>query len=215
MVRIIIADDQLLFRTMLAEMLKKDAEIEIAAECGNGEETLAACFKLMPDMVLLDIGMPNKGGIEVLRELKAVLPDVRVVMLTTFEDDENIKTAVLLGADGYLIKELTPDALIMAIKSIHNDMILFHRGAYHVLQSALEAQQNLREQKLAIGDMVFDAVDISIIKLIVQGKSNREIAALLHYSEGTIKNRVSKILSVTGFSHRSEISVFAVNNQIV
>ncbi len=132
MVRIIIADDQLLFRTMLAEMLKKDAEIEIAAECGNGEETLAACFKLMPDMVLLDIGMPNKGGIEVLRELKAVLPDVRIVMLTTFEDDENIKTAVLLGAHGYLIKELTPDALIMAIKSIHNDMILFHRGAYQV-----------------------------------------------------------------------------------
>ena len=112
-------------------------------------------------------------------------------------------------------KDLTPDALIMALKSIYNDMIVFHGGVYKVLRTALELSQNTREQKREIGDMVFDAVDISIMKLIAQGRSNKDIAASLSYSEGTIKNKISKILSVTGLSDRTGISVFAINNDII
>lgn len=215
MIRILIADDQLLFRSMLKEMLTKDAEIEIVASCSNGEEAVADCIKYKPDIALLDIGMPNIGGINALREIKSTLPCIKVVMLTTFEDEESIIAALQLGADGYLVKEMTPSALIMAVKSINNGMILFHSGIYRVLQYALELSQNTREQKREIGDIVFDMADISIMKLIVQGKSNKDIAVLLNYSEGTIKNKISKMLSATGLSDRTGLSVFAVNNDII
>lgn len=215
MIRILIADDQLLFRSMLNEMLTKDAEIEIVASCSNGEEAVADCIRYKPDIALLDIGMPNIGGINALREIKTTLPCTKVVMLTTFEDEESIIAALQLGADGYLVKEMTPSALIMAVKCINNGMILFHSGIYRVLQSALELSRNTREQKREIGDIVFDMADISIMKLIVQGKSNKDIAVLLNYSEGTIKNKISKMLSATGLSDRTGLSVFAINNDII
>ena len=215
MIRILIADDQLLFRSMLNEMLTKNAEIEIVASCSNGEEAVADCIRYKPDIALLDIGMPNIGGINALREIKTTLPCTKVVMLTTFEDEESIIAALQLGADGYLVKEMTPSALIMAVKSINNGMILFHSGIYRVLQSALELSRNTREQKREIGDIVFDMADISIMKLIVQGKSNKDIAVLLNYSEGTIKNKISKMLSATGLSDRTGLSVFAINNDII
>lgn len=215
MIRIIIADDQLLFRSMLEEMLKRDDEIEIVASCATSEEALESSLKYQPDIVLLDIGMPKKGGMETLKDIKKVLPGTKVAMLTTFEDEESIKSAIMLGADGYLIKELMPDDLILAVKSIHHDMILFHSSVYRVLQSALDMSQNSREKKFEIGDIAFDAVEISIMKLIAGGKSNKDIASALNYSEGTIKNKVSKILAATGLSDRTELTVFAINNQII
>lgn len=215
MIRIIIADDQLLFRSMLEQMLKKDDQIEIVASCATGEEALECSLKYQPDVVLLDIGMPKKGGIEALKEIKKALPKTKVAMLTTFEDEESIRSAVLLGADGYLIKELMPDELILAIKSIHRDMILFHSSVYGMLQSTLNLAQKPREKKCEIGALVFDATEISIMKLIAAGKSNKDIAGILNYSEGTIKNKVSKILSITGLSDRTELTVFAINNQII
>lgn len=215
MISVIIADDHLLFRSMLEEMLKRDEEIEIAASCSNGDEVLQYCRKKGSDIVLLDIGMPGKGGIQTLKELKEQYPQIKVAMLTTFEDDENIKAAVQLGADGYLIKDMTPETLIMSLKCICNNMVLFHKGAYRLLQSAVLAAHGAVDRKIKIDHMVFDAVDIKIMQLIVQGKSNREIGAVLNYSEGTIKNKISKILSVTGFSDRTELSVFAINNAIV
>ncbi len=215
MIKVLIAEDQLLFRAMLSEMLTKDHEIELVTSCSNGEEAVNQCCKQKPDIALLDIGMPNKDGIEALREIKSKTPDTKVVMLTTFEDEDKIKSALEFGADGYLIKEMTPDALISAVKCINNDMLVFHRGVQKTLQFSLEFSKKTRDKKLEIGDMIFDASDISIIKLISRGKSNKDIAMFLNYSEGTIKNKVSRILSVTGLSDRTEISVFAINNNII
>jgi DNA-binding NarL/FixJ family response regulator len=215
MIRVLIADDQLLFRSMLKEMLTKDSEIEIVASCANGEEAVTECLNHKPDIALLDIEMPYKGGIEALSEIKGIIPNTKVVILTTFEENENIKSAISLGADGYLIKEMTPNALILAVKSIYNNMFILHSGALETLQDALLFSQKSKDQKLEIDDMVFDATDIGIMKLIVKGKSNKDIASALNYSEGTIKNKVSRILSVTGLSDRTEISVFSINNGII
>ncbi len=215
MIRVLVADDSLLFRSMLEEMIKRDTELEIVASCSNGDEVIEFCNKQKPDIALLDIGMPGKGGIETLKEIKEINPMLKAVMLTTFEDDENIRLAVQLGADGYLIKDMMPDTLIMSLKCIYNNMVLFHKGAYKLLQSAVSSAYGAKDKKVKIDNMVFDTVDVRIMQLIVQGKSNREIGAVLNYSEGTIKNKISKILSVTGFSDRTELSVFAINNDIV
>ncbi|MEA5134822.1 MAG: response regulator transcription factor [Candidatus Fimivivens sp.] len=215
MIRILLADDHLLFRSMLEEMLKKDDELEVVASCADGDAVLENCKIQKPDIAILDIGMPGKGGIEALREIKSHYPTMKVVMLTTFEDDENIKSAIELGADGYLIKDMKPETLIMSLKCIHNSMVLFHKSVYQLLQTAVSEVHATKNRKVQIDHMVFDAVDIKIMQLIVQGKSNREIGTALNYSEGTIKNKISKLLSLTGFSDRTELSVFAIHNDLV
>jgi len=215
MIRILVADDHLLFRSMLEEMLKKDDEFDIVASCSNGHEALACCKEKATDIALLDIGMPGKNGIEALKDIKESCPELKVVMLTTFEDDENIKLAVQLGADGYLIKDMKPETLIMSLKCIHSNMVVFHKGAYKLLQTAIVDPQETKNRKITVDNMVFDAIDIKILQLIVQGKSNKEIGTILSYSEGTIKNKISKLLSITGFSDRTELSVFAINQGIV
>ncbi len=136
MIRVMVADDQMLFRTMLEEMLRKDAEIEIVASAASGREAVILALQHKPDVVLLDIQMPEKNGVEALKEIKAALPDTKVVMLTTFEDVENITASCHLGADGYLVKDMKPNILLMAIKCIYHDIVLFHRGAYSIIISS-------------------------------------------------------------------------------
>ncbi|MEA5060367.1 MAG: response regulator transcription factor [Candidatus Pelethousia sp.] len=215
MIRVLLADDHLLFRSMLEEMLKRDDAIEIVASCADGKEALEGCRTQEPDIALLDIGMPGKGGMDALQEIKERMPQIKVVMLTTFEDDESIKSAAGFGADGYLIKDMKPETLIMSIKCIYDGMAVFHKSAYALLQSALADIPRVKDKKVQIGAMVFDAVDIKILQLIIQGKSNRDIGACLNYSEGTIKNKITKLLSLTGFSDRTELSVFAINHRLV
>lgn len=215
MIKLLIADDQLLFRTMLEEMLKSDEIIDVVASCKDGREALELAKKHKVDVMLLDIGMPYIGGIDVLKEIKEIMPDIKVIMLTTFENEESIFASVNYGADGYLVKDIKPEALIMAIKCAYNDIVLFNKASYDtIISNAMLAKKSI-DKKVEIGDMIFDSIEISIIKYIALGKSNKDIAALLNYSEGTIKNKVSKILSMTSLNDRTQISVFAVKNRIV
>lgn len=215
MIRIVLADDHLLFRSMLEEMLKRDEDLEVVASCADGNAALESCQKQQPDLVILDIGMPEKGGIEALREIKSRYPQMKAVMLTTFEDDANIKAAIRLGADGYLIKDMKPEILIMSLKCIYNNMVLFNRGAYALLKAAVADDEATENKTVQIENMIFNPIDIKIMQLIVRGKTNRDIGLALNYSEGTIKNKISKLLSITGFSDRTELSVFTINNGLV
>ena len=215
MIKIVIADDQTLFRKMLEEMLKLDKEIEILASVENGNEALRACTELKPDILLLDIQMPLKTGLETLVELKSVHPSVKVVMLTTFEDEKNIRTCCLHGADGYLVKDMKPDVLVMAIKCIYHELVIMHHGVYSIIKNDLSSLPITNEEKFEIGEFVLDSMDIQIIKQIAEGRKNKEIAQSLNYSEGTIKNKVSRILSVTNLSDRTQISVFAIKNNLI
>lgn len=215
MIRVLVADDQLLFRSMLEEMLRKDVEIEIVASAANGSETVKLALQHKPDVVLLDIEMPEKNGVEALKEIKAALPSTKVAILTTFEDLDNIRTSCHLGADGYLVKDMKPNILLMAIKCLYHDIVLFHRSAYSAIISSKGLLPLTSTDRIEFGDMVFDHIDISIMKQIASGKTNKDIAQMLSYSEGTIKNRVSRILSVTGLSDRTGISIFAIKNQLI
>ena len=214
LIKIIVADDQTLFRTMLEEMLKLDKEIEIVASASNGFEATQFAIEYMPDIVLLDIQMPEMTGIEALKEIKKSLPKTKVVMLTTFENVDTIMDSCNAGADGSLVKDMKPDILIMAIKCIYNDIVLINSAAYSVLFSSKNTIVKSKD-KYEFGNVCFDYVDIMIMRQIVEGRTNKEIAQVLNYSEGTIKNRVSRILSTTGLSDRTQISVFALKNNII
>jgi len=215
MIRILLADDQLLFRSMLVEMLQKDSEVEVVASASNGEEAVAFALKYKPDVVLLDVQMPVKTGIEALKEIKERLPDIKVAMLTTFEDEEGMTASFKYGADGYLVKDIKPQALIMALKCMYYDLSVFHKSVCSSISSSMRAFSTASTEKISFGEFVFDSIDIMIMKQITDGKTNKEIAKILNYSEGTVKNRVSKILSKTGLSDRFGISLFAIKNQII
>jgi len=214
MIRVLIADDHLLFRSMLEEMLKKDMEIEVVASCSDGTKALERCDNTI-DLALLDIGMPNMNGIEALKNLKNKNPQLKVALLTTFEDIENIKSSIQYFADGYLIKDMTPDALISAIKCMVQGMVVFHKSAFLTLHQEIQNTWSTVEKRVQINEMIFDGTDIRILQQIVKGKSNKEIAHALSYSEGTIKNRITRLLSTTNASDRTELSVFAIKNHVI
>ena len=215
MIKVLIADDQTLFRAMLREMLNQADDIELVAAATNGLEAVELSVKHKPDVLLLDIKMPQKTGVEVLSELKERLPDTKILMLTTFEDVENIMAACNLRVDGYLIKDIEPDVLIMAVKCIHKGLVLFHESIYTVISPANRTPYTTNSGKVELGNIIFDPVDIAVIRHVADGRTNKEIAYMLNYSEGTIKNRISRILSNTGLADRTEISVFAVKNGLI
>lgn len=214
--KVLLADDQILFRSMLEEILKKDDAFEVIGAASDGEEAVKMVFKYKPDLVLLDIQMPIKSGVEALIEIKQKMPDIKVVMLTTFENTESIISAYLAGTDGYLVKDMKPDVLKMSLKCIYNNLAVMHQSVHEYLQQAHKKQHNKSDdEKLIIGDMIFNNNDIEIIKRIAEGQTNKEIALHLNYSEGTIKNKVSNILNMTGLSDRTQICIFAIKNNII
>jgi DNA-binding NarL/FixJ family response regulator len=165
--------------------------------------------------MLLDIQMPEMTGIEALKEIKACSPCTKVVMLTTFEDIESITASFEAGADGYLVKDMKQDVLIMAIKCIYHNLVILHREAYSILFPSRRTSAEKSSDRIMVGDVSFDRTDILLMKQIANGRSNKEIALMLNYSEGTVKNRVSRLLSMTGLSDRTQISVFALKNNLI
>jgi DNA-binding NarL/FixJ family response regulator len=200
-IRVFIADDQLLIRQGLRALLELDREIAIAGEAGDGEETLARVHRDNIDVLLLDIRMPRRNGVEVLRELGArdALPPTLV--LTTFEDGEVVLDAIRAGARGFLLKDVSFDQLAGAIRSIASGGTVFQPA---VTQRLLESVDRLRNafESLPSPDPLTER-EIEVVRLMAGGYSNREIAHALGTAEGTIKNHVSSILSKMGVRDRT------------
>lgn len=215
MIKVLIADDQTLFRTMLEVIIHSDSEFELIGSASNGKEALEIALLKKPDVAILDVHMPEMSGIEVLKELKKELPNTKIVMLTTFEEVENITAATNADVDGYLLKDMKPDVLIMAIKCVYNDLVLMHQGVFNIICPEKGTFMPSNHEKISLGKLTFDKSDIMIIKQITEGRTNKEIAKILNYSEGTIKNKVSMILSQTGLPDRGQIALFAIKNNIV
>ncbi len=215
MIRVLIADDQRLFRLMLEELLSKSGSIEVIALADDGQSAVELTRQHKPDIVLLDVKMPNKTGMEALQVIKTEWPKTKVIMLTTFEDMNNSRLAYTLGADGYLVKDVNTQTLIKAIECVNEDIVVFHRNIWCNVQKAIHQPIARSTRRWQQGNLSFDAIDLAIIEGIVEGKTNKEIAQMLNYSEGTVKNRISKLLSVTGLTHRTDISVFALKNEIL
>ncbi len=213
MIRVLLADDHILFSTLLEERLKKDADIEVVALAADGAEAVALTEQLEPDVVLLDVQMPVMTGTEALREIKAKLPRTKVILLTTFQIIEGMTENKIQLADGYLLKDIRQDILIMAVKCVYNDLVIFQENVYSIMME--RSMRDLPQGRTLIGNIPLEPVDVLIIKHIAEGKTNRHIARILNYSEGTVKNKVTKILDLTGLSDRTELSVFAIKYQII
>jgi DNA-binding NarL/FixJ family response regulator len=215
MIKILIADDQALFLDMLCTIISSYKENEIVARASNGKEAVELYLRHKPDVCLLDIQMPITDGIEALKQIKQHDSNAKVIMLTTFSDDENILTAYKLFADGYILKDVKPEVLINAINCVCYGLVCMNKRVMAIINnkiSELEKPTITENKEL---NTSFNPKDIEIIRLIGGGLSNRLIAEKLNYSEGTIRNRISAILSETGLTDRTQIALFAIKNRLV
>ncbi len=209
-IHVIIADDQLLLRNSLEQIINSDPQITVIDSVGSGEELIACCAEKTPDLVLMDVEMPHIDGLAALKILKKNHPAIKVLMLTTFENPEYISEAFMGGADGYITKDIGYEKLILTIRCVAMGMTVIHPGAREIL---LERFKTRTPGKATYTD-ILSVEEINIVRLIVMGESNKAIADTLHYAEGTVKNKVSRLYEKLGITNRLELAVYAVENGI-
>jgi DNA-binding NarL/FixJ family response regulator len=195
-IRVFIADDQLLIRQGIRTLLEMDAEIVIAGEAEDGVEAISRVPAAEVDVLLLDVRMPKKSGLDVLRELGSSLPPTLV--LTTFDDTSVVLDAIRAGARGFLLKDISYQQLMSAIRAIAAGGTVFQPA---ITQRLLRAAGTLTAD--ALPDEALTARELEVVRLMSGGYSNKEIAHALGTAEGTIKNQVSSILSKFGVRDRT------------
>ncbi len=216
MIKVAIADDQVLLREMLKAILIKDPEMDLVGTAGDGSEIMRVCEIRRPQVVLMDIKMPARDGFSALAGIKERWPAIRVIMLTTFHEDKDIVDALSAGADGYVLKDVKPQSLLMAVKCAVNDLCVIHRPVYEFVTRKFMMSVGGEVAVPGSGeDAVFDAVDRAIIRLIAEGKANKEIADSMHFAEGSVKNRISRMLAGSGCRDRTHIVMFALRNGLL
>jgi DNA-binding NarL/FixJ family response regulator len=211
MIRVLIADDHVLLAESLQFMLQQDCSMEVVGIAADGREAVEMCEKLKPEVVLLDIKMPNYDGLEAAETIKRSLPQIKVIILTTFEERENVVAAVLKGVDGYILKDVTPGELALAIKCSVAGFCVLNGTARDILREEIANFAQSGEK----ADKIFKPEEIRIIELIADGRNNREIAEIMNYSEGTIKNKVSRMLEAIGAKDRTQLVLYALKNSLL
>ncbi len=210
MIKILIADDQVLLRKSLGHLISIEKEFQVVDLVGTGKEAIEACGRHRPDIVLMDIEMPEMNGIAALKMIKKQYKNIKVIMLTTFDNKENIVEAFLAQADGYITKDVDCDELITIIKCVNYGLTVIHKSVKEIMVHKFSKMQNAKGGYVEI----LSEEEILVVQHIVSGKSNKEIGKIFSYTEGTIKNKVSKIYEKLNISDRLQLAVYAVENGI-
>ena len=214
MTRALIADDDDHMRAGLAELLAGDPTIEIVGEAATGREAVERCRRLAPDVVLMDVRMPDLDGIAATRELASAAPSVRVLILTTFEQDDYIFGALRAGASGFLVKRTRPETLIAAVHTIAaGDSLLSPSVTRRVIdRMAQQPTPDLTDQT-RLDELT--PREREVLGLLARGLSNREIAKALVVEESTIRTHVKRILTKLELRDRIQIVIFAYENGLI
>ena len=206
-IRVLIADDDALIREGLKIILQSDDRFEVAECVDNGLKAVEYCSTNQVDVALLDVRMPVMDGLEAAREISAKT-GTRTLILTTFDDDDFILNAVRYGARGYLLKSSPPSRIMDAISIVHDGGTVMQDIAMDIIKDELSSGR-----RCGIPDGVLTEREMEIAELVAKGFSNRDIAARLFMSEGTVKNYISAILAKTGLEHRTQLAVYYLTGE--
>ncbi|MGW3353662.1 response regulator [Nonomuraea rubra] len=211
MTRVLISDDDDLMRAGLIELLTNDPTIDIVGQAATGREAVEQACRLGPDVVLMDVRMPDMDGIMATRELSRIAPGVRVLILTTFEQDDYIFGALRAGASGFLLKRTRPEDLISAVHVVAaGDSLLSPSVTRRVIdRMARQPAPDLADQALLAG---LTRREREVLELVARGLSNREIAAALVVEESTIRTHVKRLFMKLGLRDRVQVVIFAYEN---
>ncbi|MFK7801591.1 MAG: response regulator [Anaerolineae bacterium] len=209
LIRILIVDDQWLVREGLASMLEIDEAFEVVGTAADGQEAIDQAQALQPNIILMDIRMPNMTGIEAAGKISQAHPNCQIIMLTTFDDDEYVVQSLLAGACGYLMKDTPAKELIKAIQLANQGIFQLGPEVSGNLVGRLKKQQRV---EYPVEEIPLTQREIEILILLTNGATNREIAEKIVITEGTVKNHVSNILKSLNLRDRTQAAVYAVRH---
>ncbi|HUP28213.1 MAG TPA: response regulator transcription factor [Chloroflexia bacterium] len=208
-ISVLLVDDHAIVRQGLRTYLSLQPDIEVVGEAGDGREAVVRVRETLPDIVLMDLVMPNIDGVEATRQVTATSPSTRVIVLTSFSEDEKVFASIKAGAQGYLMKDVLPQDLVRAIRTVHRgEAQLDPEIARKLMQEFTNPQPTAPKHDLT-------ERELEVLRLIAQGKSNKEISDDLVLSEKTVKTHVSNILQKLHLSDRTQAAVYALRQKIV
>jgi two-component system response regulator DegU len=212
-ITVMIADDHILMREGIKQLLELEDDIDVIIQAGDGEEAVEMALEYNPDVILLDINMPKRNGIEVLRKLKDLGVNSKVIMLTIHEDKEYLFETMKIGASGYVLKDSDADSLIKAIRDVNKGNTYIQPSIASLLIDGI----NLDDKKVNKDMLKIESLtkrEYEVLTLIAEGLNNRDIANKLYISEKTVKNHVSSIFKKIEVNDRIQAAIFAFKNNI-
>lgn len=217
MIKILIADDQELMRQSLKMILGGVEDFEVTDAVSNGTDVIRSVRENKPDVILMDVRMPKMDGVVCTKIIKENTPDIKIIILTTFDDDEYVFNAIKNGASGYLLKGVSFEELIEAIRKVHSGIAIINDD---ITNKVLKLFSEMAKSKdsVEVDEQSIDEIkdnEWAIIEGIVEGLSNKEIATKLNFSEGTIRNNLSNILNKLGLKNRTQLAIWAVQSDAI
>ncbi|BAY88820.1 MULTISPECIES: response regulator [unclassified Tolypothrix] len=209
MIKVLLVDDQNLIRQGLRALLELETDLEIVGEAENGAIALNLIAELQPNVVLMDIRMPIMDGVAATREIQQQFSGIKVLVLTTFDDDEYVKAALQNGAMGYLLKDTPSEELAFAIRAVHRGYTQLGPGIVKKLLTQFPTLEPTPPPEIPPSLAELTPREKEVLRLIAQGASNREIAQQLYISEGTVKNHVTNMLNRLNLRDRTQAAIFA------
>jgi DNA-binding NarL/FixJ family response regulator len=210
-IRILIADDHSVVRAGLKALLEHQGHFRVVAEAGTGEEAIRLAKEQRPDVAVLDIRMPGVSGIDACRQIVEALPSCKVIMLTSYAEDELLMAAIQAGASGYVLKRIGDNELVQAVERVSRGEGMLDPAMTATVFSEVR-KANQAQHAAAFTELT--SQEMAVLAHVSEGLTNRQIAVKLYLGEGTVRNYVSSILSKIGASNRAEAAAYAVKHKI-
>ncbi len=215
MIRVIIADDMQILRQGLKAILEQDDEIEVVATASDGKEAYEKAKINKADVVLMDMRMPGVDGTAGIKLIKDNKLKTKVLVLTTFDDEETVRNALAVSADGYILKELPDEQIIAAVKQVNSGLGVFGGSAYQTMRqniTRVEVEDSEGYYNSDGEEIFFNDRELDFMRLVAQGYDNKELASALYLAEGTVRNQLSKLMDKVGVKDRTQLAVYSVKN---
>src|SRR2546429_7020701 len=214
-IRVLIVDDHALFRRGLVMVLEQEKDIDLVGEAGDGAEAVNIAQDTMPDVVLMDVRMPRRGGIEATSQIKAIAPHTKILMLTISDEEADLYDAIKAGASGYLLKEISIEEVANAIRQVHAGQSMISPSMASKLLNEFASMVKRSDDRAGVPAPRLTDRELQVLKLVARGHNNRDIAKELFISENTVKNHVRNILEKLHLHSRMEAVVYAVRERLL
>jgi len=214
-IRVALADDQQLIRGGFRSLLEAEPDIEVVGEAGDGGDALAMAQEKMPDVVLMDVRMPGRGGIDATEKIKEAMPHVKILMLTVSDEEADLFDALKAGASGYLLKDTSIEEVADAVRKVSRDESLISPSMANKLVSEFTSMVKRADEKQSVPQPRLTDREMEVLKLVAKGRNNRDIAKELFISENTVKNHIRNILEKLHLHSRMEAVVYAVREKLL